>query len=262
MTAPLRVEHDRGIDTLVLDSPHNRNALSVRLLGDLLDEVTDSAARRSRALVLDHTGPVFCAGVDLRERRALGPDAPTHSALLARLFGLLWDYPGPVLCRVDGPVRGGGMGLLACADVVVASARATFAYSEVRVGVAPAMVAAVTVPKVPLAPLLPWLLTGETFDASTARDLGLVTRVSDGPPSVVPETTAVLHGGPDAVRAVKRLARRLAGVDLGTTLAEMREVSAALFASAEAAEGMAAFAARRPPAWAPSAPDGGGRRGR
>ncbi|HEY9472891.1 MAG TPA: enoyl-CoA hydratase-related protein [Mycobacteriales bacterium] len=257
MTASLlRVERDRGVDTLVLDSPHNRNALSVRLLEDLLDRVAASAASDARALVLDHAGPVFCAGVDLRERRTLDAGAPTHSTLLARLLGLLWDYPGPVLCRVDGPVRGGGMGLLACADIVVASARANFAYSEVKVGVAPALVAAVTVPKVPLAPLLPWMLTGETFDAPTAHHLGLVTRLADETPSLEPETAALLRGGPQAVRTVKRLARRLAGVDLGETLTEMQDLSAALFDSPEAAEGMAAFAERRPPAWAPSTPTG------
>ena len=257
MTAPLlRVEHDRGVDTLVLDSSHNRNALSVRLLEALLDQVAASAASQARALVLDHTGPVFCAGVDLRERRTLAAGAPTHSVLLARLLGLLWDHPGPVLCRVDGPVRGGGMGLLACADIVVASTRANFAYSEVKVGVAPALVAAVTVPKVPLAPLLPWMLTGETFDAATACHLGLVTRVAEATPSVEPEITALLRGGPQAVRTVKRLGRRLAGIDLGETLTEMQDLSAALFAGPEAAEGMAAFAERRPPTWASTTPTG------
>lgn len=256
MTTPLvRAERDRDIDVLVLDSPGNRNALSVRSLEELLDHVERSAAAGSRALVLDHTGPVFCAGVDLKERRTLAPGAATHSTLLARLLGRLWDYPGPVLCRVDGPVRGGGMGLLACADIVVASVRANFAYSEVRVGVAPALVAAVALAKVPLAPLLPWLLTGETFGASTGRELGLVTRIADEPVTLEPESTAILRGGPEAVRTVKRLARRLTGTDMAGTLAEMEELSAALFDSAEAAEGMAAFAARRPPAWTPSTPD-------
>ncbi|HEX5496250.1 MAG TPA: enoyl-CoA hydratase-related protein [Mycobacteriales bacterium] len=260
MTAPLVwASRDRGMDVLVLDSPRNRNALSVRLLTELVEQVRRSAVAGARALVLDHTGPVFCAGVDLKERRAAGPGTSTHSTLLAALLRALWDYPGPVLCRVDGPVRGGGMGLLACADVVVAAERADFAYSEVRVGVAPALVAAVTLPKVPLAPLLPWLLTGEAFDATTAHRLGLVSRVArvaDGPVSLEPEVSGVLRGGPDAARTVKRLARRLAGAELGRTLAEMEDLSAALFAGPEAAEGMAAFAEGRPPAWVPSAPAG------
>ena len=234
MTLTRRERRD-GADVVTLASPHNRNALSLRLLDELLDHVRASDAR---ALVLDHEGPVFCAGVDLRERAAGG----SHSALLARLLRALWEHPAPVLCRVDGPVRGGGMGLVACADVVVASPRADFAYSEVKVGVAPALVLAVTLPKLAPGPLLPWLLTGEPFDAETAHALGLVHRVGD---SLEPEIAAIAAAGPEALRTV----RRLALPDVTAGLAEAERLSAELFAGEEANEGMAAFLARRPPAW-------------
>jgi enoyl-CoA hydratase/carnithine racemase len=130
------------------------------------------------------------------------------------------------------------MALTACADIVVASERASFAYSEVKVGVAPALVLAVT--KVPSAPLLPWLVTGEPFDAETALRLGLVTRLGD---SLDPELIAIRAAGPEAIKTVKALART--GIDLDGA----ERLSAELFAGEEAREGMAAFAERRPPAW-------------
>jgi enoyl-CoA hydratase/carnithine racemase len=246
----IRAQHSDGIDVIVLASPHNRNALSIRLLEELLEHVERSANGDGRALVLDHDGPVFCAGVDLRERQATDAAAPSHSSLLADLLRALWNYPKPLLCRIDGPVRGGGMGLVACADIVVASGRATFAYSEVKVGVAPALVMEVTLPKVPLGPLLPWLMTGSKFDAETAHRLGLVTRVDAEDASLDTETAAIRDGGPNALATVKRLARRRNGAAVDAALAEAERLSAELFATTEAREGMAAFLARRPPAWA------------
>jgi enoyl-CoA hydratase/carnithine racemase len=246
----VRAERSGPIDVLVLDSQHNRNALSVRLLEELLEHVGRSAAGEARALVLDHDGPVFCSGVDLRERQELGTAAQTHSELLGRLLQDLWAYPKPVLCRVAGAVRGGGMGLVACSDILVASAAASFAYSEVRVGVAPAIVASVALAKTPLGLLLPWLLTGEPFGADVARDMGLISRVTTDAPSLEPETSAIVKSGPKAVQAIKRLARDLSAADVRQRLEEMTALSAQLFAEPEALEGMAAFSARRPPAWA------------
>jgi enoyl-CoA hydratase/carnithine racemase len=227
-----RIEHRDGFAVVRLASARNRNALSLRMLDELLAHV---AAADGRGLVLDHEGPVFCAGIDLRERQV----TDGHSELLAELLRALRDYPKPFLCRVDGPVRGGGMGLVACADIVVASERASFAYSEVKVGVAPALVLSVT--KAPAAPLLPWLLTGAPFDADTALRLGLVTRVGT---SLEPELAAIRAAGPEAVATVKALVRD--GIDLDRA----ERLSAELFASPEAREGMAAFAAGRAPAWA------------
>jgi enoyl-CoA hydratase/carnithine racemase len=247
VTGPVRARRDAGIDVLTLDSPANRNALSVAALETLLAGVAASAKGSSRALLIDHAGPVFCAGVDLRERRALPAGAPTHSALLARLLTALWRYPKPVLCRVGGTVRGGGLGLVACADIVVASSRADFAYSEVRVGVAPALVAMVAAAKVPLGSLLPWLLTGTVFDARIARRLGLVTRIDT---SVDADLAALRRAAPGAMREMKRLAREQQATDIERVIARMTTVSSELFDSAEAREGMAAFAERRPPAWA------------
>jgi methylglutaconyl-CoA hydratase len=223
--------------------------LSLQLLEELLEHVADSAAGDGRALVLDHRGPVFCAGVDMRESRRSTESGETHTSLLARLLTELWAYPKPVLCRVGGPVRGGGIGLVACCDVVVATGAASFAFSEVRVGVAPAMVAAVALRKVPLGLLLPSLLTGEPFDARAAERLGLVSSVSDDDGALGRVADAILLGAPGALRTTKSLARDLAGASVADVLRETQSLSAALFADAEAQEGMAAFAERRPPSW-------------
>lgn len=235
-------------DSFILDSPGNRNALSLALMDDLLRAIAASAQSDARALLLDHTGSVFCPGVDLKERLAAGDDR--HSTRFGELLRALWSYPKPIVARVAGAARGGGMAVLACCDVVVASPSATFAYSEVRVGVAPALVLAVTAPKVAVGPLLPWMLSGEVFDAATAHDLGLVHRVStDADVSLAPERDALRQAAPGALVATKRLARLHTGGDGVAALHAMEAESVALFRSAEAAEGMAAFTDRRPPAW-------------
>jgi enoyl-CoA hydratase/carnithine racemase len=243
------VRRDGDIDVVTLDSPANHNALSLAVMESIVAAADASAAGDGRALVLDHTGAVFCPGVDLKERRAAGDDR--HSRLFADVLRALWRYPKPIVARVDGVVRGGGMAMLSCCDIVVASSAASFAYSEVRVGVAPALVLAVTASKVSVGPLVPWMLTGAPFDAVEARALGLVHRVdTDGFASVTPECAALRAGAPGALAATKRLARRMtdaAGVD---AIDAMEAMSVDLFRTAEAAEGMAAFAEHRPPSFA------------
>jgi enoyl-CoA hydratase/carnithine racemase len=250
-----------GFDVVELDSPRNRNALSVAMLDGLLEAVRESAAGNGRGLVLTHTGPAFCAGVDLVERRALEPTDSTHSDLLSALLADLWAYPGLVVAVLDGAVRGGGLGLLACADVVLAGEDSTFAYSEARVGVAPALVMAVTLPTATARPLLPYLLDGRAFGTDRARELGLVSAAISGreDPAVDEALAALRSGAPGALATIKRLARSWSTTDVSRLLAEATTLSAALFAGEEAAEGMAAFAERRPPRWL-AEPEGGPRR--
>jgi len=252
MTGVIRSERIGNFDVLVLDSPSNRNALSLRLLHELSEGIAASQVRSSRGLVITHSGTALCSGIDLRERRALGKAGDSHSRLLGELFMTLWNYPKPVVAAVAGAVRGGGMGLLSCSDSVIASPDSTFAYSETRVGLAPALVMAVTLPAVPSRGILPWLLSGETFTAQEALTLGLITVLDDAPRTegiekVVAELTAA---APQAQRTVKRLFRAEQDIDMAATIAEMTAESAALFTSAEAHEGMASFAGQHLPAWA------------
>jgi enoyl-CoA hydratase/carnithine racemase len=239
-----------GFDTVEIDSPANRNALSVELLQALREEVRRSAAGTGRGLLVHHTGPAFCSGVDLKERKALGPADASHSVLLAELLREMWHYPKPVVASVDGAVRGGGLGVLACADIVLATARSTFAYSESRVGVAPALVMAVTLPLASTRTLMPRLLDGAAFDAASAQELGLVGRIIDGDEAVDGVLAELCQGAPEAQAAIKRLARKWSEVDMDGLIEEMTALSADLFAAPEAAEGVAAFASKRSPSWA------------
>lgn len=246
----------RGVETVWLASPHNRNALSIQLLEELSATVRECRDDPDcRGLVLDHRGPVFCAGVDLVERRSLPPGSPDHSELLTELLKELWAYPDPLLCRVGGAVRGGGMGLVTCADVVVAGEDASFAYTEVRVGVAPALVGALALAKVG-GPLAHWMLTGRTFGPAEAAALGLVTHLGEGDGAAALEGLLddIGRGAPEALRVTKRLARDLLPTDASDLLDDMRDLSSRLFQTEEAKEGMAAFAERRPPSWVPPAP--------
>jgi enoyl-CoA hydratase/carnithine racemase len=241
----------RSFDTLVLDSPHNRNALSLELLAALRDAVRANAASPARGLLLTHTGPSFCAGVDLKERRSLPRTDTGHSLLLAEVLRDLWAHPKPVVVVVDGAVRGGGLGLLACADVVLATSASTFAYSEARVGVAPALVMAMTLPLSDTRRLLPHLLGAGTFDAGTALSLGLVNSLlpEHGDAAVDAVLDDLRRGAPAALATIKRLAREWSRPDMDALIDEMTVLSAQLFAGDEAAEGMAAFAERREPSW-------------
>lgn len=251
MTALVHRAARAGFDVLVLDSPANRNALSLQLLEEVLAGVHDSAAGSSRGLVVQHTGPSFCSGIDLKERAALARDDQSHSRSFAELLRQLWAYPKPAVVAVDGAVRGGGLGLLACADVVVASVASSFAYAEVRVGVAPALVMAVTTQVRSNRALMFHLLCGDTFDAESAAALGLVHKVvPDRWEAALDDILGALSSGaPGAQRAIKRLGRQWQHHDMDGRLDEMTNLSAELFAGDEAREGMAAFAGRREPSW-------------
>lgn len=239
-------------DHVRLDAQERRNALSLAMLDELTAVVMQSAANdNARGLILDHAGNVFCAGVDLVERRNLPPDARNHSEALADLYRALVAYPKPVVCRVDGAVRGGGLGLVVLADVTIATARASFAFTEVRVGVAPALVGAFAMAKCGAGRLTPWLFSGAVFGAVQAAEVGMVTEVTDDDGVIAVEawTRSVEQGAPGALRLTKSLARRFSSGDLEGLMDEMVTLSASLFDTDEAREGMAAFAEKRSPAW-------------
>jgi enoyl-CoA hydratase len=239
-----------GIATITLDSPANRNALSRRLLAELHEALDATSA--ARVIVLAHTGPAFCAGADLKERAAAPTDASPMAAVMQRLI----EAPQPTVAAVTGAVRAGGIGLMAACDLVVVHPAVTFAFTEVRIGVAPAIISVPILRRVPWSQLAAAFLTGETFDAATARQMGLVTHVADDVAATVGRLAdGILAGAPDAVAATKALLHRPSSPTLAADFAAMQQLSEALFASPEAAEGMRAFAERRVPAWATT--DGG-----
>ena len=236
----VRCAVDGGVATITLDSPSNRNALSRALIAGLHEALDRAEQPDVRVVVLTHTPPAFCAGADLKERS----NGPADSTPMVRAMQRLGEIDQPTIAAVEGPVRAGGIGLMASCDLVVVQPTATFAFTEVRIGVAPAIISVPILQRCGWSKLAAPFLTGETFDAATALDMGLVTHVADDVPVAVRALVdGVLMGAPGAVAATKRLLRD------DRSWQAMQQLSESLFAGDDAAEGMRAFAERRPPAW-------------
>jgi enoyl-CoA hydratase/carnithine racemase len=242
-----------GVATITLDSPANRNALSMRLVADLnaaLDVAEAGIPDGSvRVIVVTHVPPAFCAGADLKERRTGPPDSAPMVGALRRLM----DAEVPTVAAVDGVARAGGIGLMASCDLVVVRRDLTFALTEVRIGVAAAIISVPILRRASGSRLAAALLTGEVFDAEFARDVGLVTHVTDDVDATVASLCAGIRmGAPRAVAETKRMLRTVPTLERDEAFEQMRQLSDQLFQSADAAEGMAAFAEKRPPSWQPT----------
>ena len=242
----VKLERQGGIATITLDSQHNRNALSRQLLHELNEALEESET--ARVIVLRHEGPAFCSGADLKERS--DPNAPPDSRPMVDALERLMDSPCPTIAAVEGAVRAGGVGLVAACDLSVVAPPVTFALTEVRIGVAAAVISVPILRRVSPAKIAVPMLTGEPFDTGFAHEIGLVTHVSDDVPGTVDMLCdAVMVGAPRAIAATKRLLRVVPTLDRNTAFAEMRALSDELFRGADAAEGMAAFREKRTPVW-------------
>ena len=247
-----------GVTTLTLDSPANRNALSTPLMRQFLDllgaALTDAGVR---VVVISHTGPVFCSGADLKETAAARESGRVPAELLADVLAALWEFPKPVVARIGGPARAGGLGLVAAADIAVCTREATFAFSEVRLGVIPAVISATVLPRLAPRPAAELYLTGAVFDGVRAAEIGLVTAAvpaEDLDDAVAGYCAALVRGGPLALAGTKQLLRRTPAASIRAELAELSERSAGYFRSDEGREGVAAFREKRPAAWVPDVP--------
>jgi methylglutaconyl-CoA hydratase len=254
MTAELvHLEIDSGVATITLDSPRNRNALSARLRGELSDHLSTAIeSKHARVIVLTHTGTVFCAGMDLKESRGASAAEQGVNDFPDTLHAI-WTSPTPVIARLAGPARAGGVGLVSACDLAVAAEEVTFAFSEVRIGVVPAVISVPLIPQVQPAALYELFLTGEPFNAGRAAEIGLITKAvpADGLDAEVHRYTDMLRlGAPGALAATKQLLRGPSARTMVQDLAQMTAFSAERFASAEGQEGIRAFAEKRKPAWA------------
>lgn len=244
---------DGHVARLTLDSPHNRNALSTRLVEQLRDGLRRAADDPAvRVVVLGHTGGTFCAGADLSEASGGDPFETTAARAreLADVLRAIVASPRPVVAAVDGHVRAGGMGLVGACDLAVAGPRSTFALTEARIGVAPAIISLTLLPKLSARAAARYYLTGETFTAAQAAAIGLITVAADDVQAAVGELTADLaKGSPQGLAASKALttADVLAGFDRDAE--RLATESARLFVSEEAQEGMLAFLQKRQPRW-------------
>lgn len=249
----IKLGHARGITTITLDSPHNRNALSTALMRELLDALAVAANDDEvRVVVLDHTGPVFCSGADLSETTAAASTGEMPANMLGDILAAVVTCPKPVIAVVRGSARAGGVGLIAAADLAVCAETATFAFSEVRLGVIPALISATVLPRLTPRAASELFLTGEVFEGSRAAAVGLVN-VAAGAEKLDPVVdswcASLVRGAPAALAATKELLRRN---PTAADLDHLAVLSLEFFGSAEGREGVAAFREKRDPAWVPS----------
>jgi enoyl-CoA hydratase len=239
------------VATLTLDSPANRNALSAALVAELTGRLNDAGTDPAvRAVRLTHTGRVFCAGADLAQA-ATGSMTESTTAIMAMLAAIV-DLPKPVIAHVTGHVRAGGMGIVGACDLTVATETSSFAFTEARIGVTPAIISLTTLDVLDPRAAARYYLTGETFDAAEAARLGLLTvaattdtigTVVDGLLDQIRQTS------PQGSAETKKLLTATRRDRLTRDAASMVALSARLFASPEALEGIRAFLDKRPPSW-------------
>ena len=260
MSEVLRVEREGAVARVALARPDVRNAFNAELIGSLTDAfaaLASEAPDALRAIVLSGDGPVFCAGADvewMRAGAAMDVDANEADAgRLATMFDTIDTCPVPVVARVQGAALGGGMGLCAVSDVVIATADATFGFTETRLGILPAVIGPYAIAKIGESQARALFASGSRFDAARAREIGLVHEVvadnAELDRRVAELLGDLLAAGPTAAREAKALIRRLRG----QPPAQARALTVAAIArqrtSVEGQEGLAAFLEKRDPSW-------------
>ncbi len=241
----IRTERDGDVLRITLAKPERRNAFDaalIRALTDAFSQVGDA-----RAVVLAGEGASFCAGADIEWQRAsidLSFEENVEDAMrLYRMCETIDGCPAPVVARVQGYALGGGSGLVACADIAVSAPDATFGFSEVKLGIVPAVISPFVLPKIG-AHARRYFLTGERFDAQTALRIGLVHEIAPDLERAVERIVGgLLSSGPEAVRAAKELIRRR------PTGEETAHIAARLRSGDEGQEGLRAFLEKRAPRW-------------
>ena len=242
----LRIDRDGSLLRIAMALPKRRNAFDAALIAELADAFTDVGD--ARAVLLTGDGPSFSAGADvewMRSSVALSHDENVADALRLRaMLEAIDGCPAPVVARVQGHALGGGAGLVACCDIVVAEPEAQFAFSEVKLGIVPAVISPFALAKIGPSAARRYFVTGERFDAATAFRIGLVHGVAEDPDSVVERLVdELLSAGPEAARHAKRLV-----LDKPDGLATERRI-AERRTSEEGQEGLRAFLDKRKPSW-------------
>jgi methylglutaconyl-CoA hydratase len=242
----LRIERDGAVLRITMARPERRNAFDAALIAELTDAF--AAAGDARVVVLAGDGASFSAGADVEWMRSsidLSFDENVADALRLRaMLDAIDGSPAPTVARVQGHALGGGAGLVACCDVVIAEPTAQFAFSEVKLGIVPAVISPFALAKIGPAAARRYFVTGERFTADVALRIGLISDVADDLDEAVDRVVGeLLSAGPDAARAAKELARtRLTADETARRIAAHRT-------SDEGQEGLRAFLEKRPPGW-------------
>jgi methylglutaconyl-CoA hydratase len=272
MTDRLRVERSGPGDSIArvtLARPQVRNAFDATLIAELraaFAALAREAPDALRAVVLAGDGETFSAGADItwmRAAMALDVEGNEQDAIaMAEMFEAIDTCPVPVIARVQGAALGGGMGLCAVSDLVVAESGARFGFTETRLGILPAVIAPFVIAKIGETHARALFPGGRRFDAIRAQRIGLVHEVVEGDAALDMAVDAaiadILASGPTAVRAAKAIVREVRGLGHGSSKWHTARVIARHRVSEEAREGFAAFTEKRPAAWSPEDPQAGG----
>ena len=246
-------EIDHGAAWITLNRPENRNALSAALVSELYDHL--GAANEDpevRCIVITGTDPAFCAGADLKSPPGSSISGTRRSVPYPDVLTRIMDSDKPVIAAVNGAAFAGGLGLVGAADIVIAVEDVQFSFSEVRIGVIPAVISVVCIPKLGTHHAMKLFLTGERFSGAQAVDMGFAHRAvprSELRTAVQEEIDMINRGGPNAVVECKKLVRSVPTWDRAEGFEKTAEWSGRMFRSAEGAEGMAAFREKRDAAW-------------
>ncbi len=243
------------VQTVTLDRPEAKNAFNEAMIEELREAFT-AVSDSIRVVVLTGSGSVFCAGADINWMRdsisRSEADNREDASRMEAMFRAIDECPAPVIGRVNGPALGGGMGLIACCDIVVAVDNAQFAYTEVRLGIVPAVISPFSLRKIGPAAARRYFLTGEIFDVAKAMQLGLVHEVvaADDLDSATSKIAHTLtNNGPGAVRTAKSLIREVLSMDRQQARKFTIETIARVRTSAEGQDGLSAFLEKRSPRW-------------
>jgi methylglutaconyl-CoA hydratase len=253
----LTIDHADAVATVTLARPDLHNAFNAAMIAELRDCLTALAHDSSvRVVVLTGAGPSFCAGGDLKWMQSSmdwsREQNTADAAALADLFEAAWTLPKPLIGRINGTAVGGGVGLVACCDIALAADTARFGFSEVKIGLVPAIIAQYVVPKIGISQARALFVSGARFTAERAFEIGLVHVVvgaEELDTTVASLTRQLLSNGPEATGAAKRLVDAIWTLDRDAARRYVIEAIAAARTSAEGQEGMRAFLEKRKPSW-------------
>lgn len=246
-------EINNGAAWIRLNRPEARNALSAALVNELYHHLqTANEDPEVRCIVITGNGPAFCAGADLKSPPGRIVDGQSRAIAYPDVLTSIMESPKPVIAAINGAAFAGGLGLVGAADIVVTVDDVQFSFSEVRIGVIPAVISVVCLPKLGTHHGMKLFLTGERFTGSQAVDMGFAHRAVPADElgaAVQEEIDAINLGGPNAVQEAKKLVRRVTELSIEEGFAETGPWSRSLFESEEGQEGMAAFREKRKPNW-------------
>ena len=250
---PVKYGVNGNVATITLADDKNRNALGNALIESIYNALHSANDDEDvRAIVITHEGPVFCAGVNLKERSMNQEQVQDRSIGFEQVLSLIQTCSKPVIAKINGAALGGGIGLACASDISIANEDATFGFTEVRLGVAPAIIAVVCLQKMRRGEATEAFLRGNRFSGREAAKLGIITRAVDSG-SLESEMQSILsdilRGGPMALGATKRIINEVPSMSDSEAFEWAAQYSDALFDSVEASEGMTAFLEKRDPDW-------------